>query len=592
MLDYKIAVGIAMSSNGNGVLSELMKGLLGVHVSAKQLEEQLGRVRMAALGAFGVMAGVKAIEGIWKIVEASKELNLQLERTKQLGGDFAASLDATRRAAFATSYAVPTTTAADNVRLARELGTTIGHPGEALSILPDAAKAAAVVSHYTGENAEDIIKNLARVADARGQIYSAGADGQEHVDPARLTAELDAAAKALILGGGFLKSSDLLQAARQAGAAVKGQTPEAFYAAGVEAAIAMGASKLGTAETGLYQQFIGGTMTAKVAENLTSAGLLHLGEWHKGKGGGIVVNPSALKRLQPMMADPVEYLTSGDGAKAIADYAAKNGIDKMMAIFQMFGRQTVQRLVSEVTSNAPQFKRAREIYGNIPNVADQYSELQAHDLETNIKSLNAAWASFMQALGDAGVPAAITILHGLTDAIHFFTAAVEAHPKTAALLLDVAGALAVLGTVLSGLAVAGAIRGGLSLLGGGGGVAAGAAAGGGSVLAALRTGGPAAALAAALGWVAYQGSEAEKGGASAVTEANRASVRRAADAYGQTPSDGFDASGRPVQMTGTMMLDGRALGTFIAKQIGGTASTTAAPDLRASPWGGQSGAAP
>jgi hypothetical protein len=415
---FKVGVRIGMSTNSAQVLSVMLAQLTGVHIAAGKVSGALGTIRTAAAAAGAAFVGWEVGKGIWHAIEGNRELNKELEKTKQLGGDFAAHLGQTRAAAFQTATDVPTSVVADNVRLARELGTTIGKPDAAVEMLPYASKAAHVISHFTGEAEEDIIKNLIRTADARAQIYTVGADGKEHVDVKKLVAELEAASKGLILGAQFIKSNDMLQLARQASTVAKAQSAESFYADGVEAGIAMGMSKEGTALTGLMQQFVGGTMTKKVAEHLTEAGLLKAEDWHSGKSGGVVVKPAAARRFSPMMENPVDWLTTGEGGTAVKAYAAKEGISNIAAILQLFGRQTVQRLVSEIMSNGPQFARAREIYGNIPSVTAQYDELQAHDLGTNIQSVAAAWKSFMEAFSDAGAPLVIPILHGLTEAIH------------------------------------------------------------------------------------------------------------------------------------------------------------------------------
>jgi hypothetical protein len=430
-----------MTTNSGQVLSLLLKELTGVHVAANKLTSGLGGIRTAALAAGEAFVGWEIGKTIWHAIEANRELNKELERTKQLGGDFAAHLDKTRAAAFQTTYDAPTSVVSDNVRLARELGTTIGKPEAASAMLTDASKAAYVIANYTHENPEEIIKNLVRTADARAQIYSVGADGKEHVDQSKLLAELNAAAKGLILGGGFIHSNDLLQFARQSSAVAKSQTPEAFYANGVEAAIAMGAAKLGTAETSLMQQFIGGTMTAKVANHLTEGGLLHSNEWHSDHGH-VVMKPSVAKRFEPMMQDPIAWLSTGEGGQAVKAYATKEGISVIAAVMQLFGRQTTQRLASEAMSNAPQFARAREIYGNIPSVQAQYAELHNNDLGTNLTEVAAAWKSFMEAFSDAGVPLVIPILHGLTDVIQGLESVTANHPTIVRDLTGVAGGIA------------------------------------------------------------------------------------------------------------------------------------------------------
>lgn len=438
-----------MTTNASGVISTLLKDLTGLHIKAGEVEKGLNQIRTAALGAGAVFVGWEVGKGLWHAIENNRELNKELERTKQLGGDFAKNLPQTRAAAFQTSYDAPTSVVADNVRLARELGATVGHPDQVPSMLTEASKAAYVISHYTHENEEDIIKNLVRVADLRGQIYTTGADGKEHVDPAKLIAEFNDAARSLEVGGGMFSSKDLLQFARQAGAVAKAQSPEAFYVDGTEAGIAMGASRLGTAETSLMQQFIGGTMTNKVAKHLTEAGLLHSNEWQSGKSGGVVVNPGVAARFQPMMQDPVAWLSTGEGSQAVKGFAQKEGISVIAAVLELFGRQTAQRLASDAMSNQPQFARAHEIYGNVPSVAAQYAELHNHDLDTNLTEVAAAWKSFMQAFSDAGTPLVIPVLHGLTDGIHELTKITADHPDAVRGIIAVTGGIAGL-TVVGG----------------------------------------------------------------------------------------------------------------------------------------------
>ena len=600
MIDvFKVGVHIGMSTNATQILGTMLAQLTGVHVAADKLQHSLGAIRQAAIGAAAVFVGWEVGKGIWHAIDANRELNKELEKTKQLGGDFERELPQTRAAAFQTVRDAPTSIVSENVRLSREIGTTIGKPEAASEMLTEASKTAYVVSHFTGEAQEDIVKNLMRTADARAQIYKLGPDGKEHVDPERLTAELNAAAKGLILGGGFIRSSDLLQAARMGGAAVKGQTPEAFYATNVEAAIALGASKTGTAETGLMQEFIGGTMTKKVAEHLTEAGLLKPGEWKSGNSGGVVVAPEVAQRFAPLMKDPVAWLTTGEGGAAMKQYAAKNGIDTMMAIFQLFGRQTVQRLVSEITSNEPQFDRARQIYGNIPTVDKQYEELRTNDLDTNMIALSSAWKSFLEAFSDAGVPLVIPFLHGMTDVIHLFMNGAADYPKVTEGLIGLAGGIAAL-TALSGAIVIlnlvwAPLASGLGLLVAVPGLATlggGLAAIGGGLSALVA---PVAALLAAL----KIGSDNETPETQKAREQNRKDLGHG---LVPQPDDGFNIDGTPKapspfiapkpsegtgKRSGDIYLDGKKVGLILdnhsADRFSRPSTGANSPDYRISP---------
>ena len=477
---YRIGVSIALSSNGDQVLGSLMRHLLGIHGAADIAEKKMKGLKIAALGAVGAVAGFSALKGIWDVIKASKELNEELERTKQLGGEFAGTVANARLAAFRTADQVRTNTPAENVRVQRELGTQLQNPQAAIDILPLAQKVAYVVSHYTGENQEDIVKNLVKTADIRAQIFTKGADGKEHVDPAKVMSEFEAAAKGLIVAGNYLKSNDLVQMARQAGVPAKSMTQEAFYANLVEMAVSQGASRTGTAVTSLFSQLVGGTMPVHTAVEMTRMGLMTKAQWHSDHGH-IVIDKEATDKFSGALKDPIKWITD-----VLDPLLTKQGMDtqqKLAEVFKLFGRQTTQRLVAEALSSEPQFARVRSMVGNVPNVGAQYAMLQNEDLETNIKSLDVAWTGFMQALGEQGVPMAISILHGVTDGIHEFTGVLVATPAAGRLFLELSAGVAGLLTVSGGLTASSiALRGLTGELGALGPAASSFAAGGSGAL--------------------------------------------------------------------------------------------------------------
>ena len=148
MIDvYKIGVSLGFQTNGQQVLGLLLRDLGKVHASTDAIHRNIKLVT----GALALMGGAAVLRGLWAVVEASRDLNKELERTKQLGGDFAANIANTRAAAFRTTGNVPTSTASENVRLSREIGVTIGKPEAADAMLPEASKAGYVISHFTGE---------------------------------------------------------------------------------------------------------------------------------------------------------------------------------------------------------------------------------------------------------------------------------------------------------------------------------------------------------------------------------------------------------------------------------------------------------
>lgn len=453
---YRIGVAIALASNGQQVLGDLGRHLFGLRRDVQETEAAFGRLKQAIIGAAGVAIGGGLLTGFKDVVNSGKELNEELQKTVLLGGKFKDDIDFIRSRAFEISRAVPTVAPSEAVRLMRDVGKQLGDPEQAATIAEHLERAGYVAGRSSGEKAEDVIKNLLKVADTRGQLFSTGPDGREFIDAAKVLPEIDAAVKGIQLGGGFIKSTDLLQMARQGGPAIKGQTVEAFYAAGVEAGIMMGASKTGTAEMSLFQQFIGGTMTAKTAANLTKAGILSSQDWHSDHGH-IVVEPEVAKRFTDMMSDPEKFFGAADGETKIKAYAEKFGITAAQAVFQLFGRQTTQRLVSDYLTNGPQFERARAIFGDILPADQAYDQLKGNSLDFNAEAYQKAVKGLNEALAGPGIAIAIPVLQGLAGAIRYVGGLAEKYPKITEYVeafVVALGGLLVLGGAMTLFAVA------------------------------------------------------------------------------------------------------------------------------------------
>ena len=452
MIDvFRVGVHLGFTSNGEAALGSLMRELFRLHHGVDGLIGKMDRLKVVAAGALTALAGGFALRGIWHMVEASKELNKELNRTRQIGGDFARTVGDARRVAISTTRLVPTTTPAENVRVQRELATQLRSPEEAQRILPMAQEAAYVISNYTGESTETITKNLVKIADIRAQIMRRGSDGRDVVDPAKVAKEFEAASRGLILGGGYINSAGLLQLARQAGVPAKTMTAEAFYANAVEMSVSQGASRTGTAITSLFSQMIGGTMPVHVATEMQRMGMLNQGDWHSDHGH-VVLSSQATERFRGIQTDAIGYITGP--LDQLLTARGMNSQQKLEEVFKLFGRQTTQRLVAEALSGEPQFARQRSIYGGIPGVHEQYAMLQRDDLDTNIKSFEAAWQGLMQVLGEQGIPTAITILHDLTGGLQAMTQWAAEHPDATGNILKFAAALSAVAAVGGTLTVA------------------------------------------------------------------------------------------------------------------------------------------
>lgn len=262
---------MTFASNGSEILAVLLRDLGRVHESVDKLTAKFN----VLVGAAGAVGGGMILKGLWDTVKASEEWNRQLENTKALGGDIAAHFDAFKKRAVEVSTLVPTSTIAGNQKLLNELATQIG-ADNALTALPEAAKMQWLLQRDTGEGGKggDIIDAI-KTLDVRGQIFSKDASGKETVDIQKFDAELDALYKGYTVTRGLVSMKDFLHMAQQSGLAGKAMDREAFYVVNAELAAAMGAPKVGTAESSLASQMVGGVMPRRVAEEMTRLHLMN-----------------------------------------------------------------------------------------------------------------------------------------------------------------------------------------------------------------------------------------------------------------------------------------------------------------------------
>lgn len=436
-----------------------------------------GGAALAAGGVVAMWAGRDGLRSIWDIVRGAEELNRELNRTKMLGGDFAATLDQQRALAFQITRTVPTSLPAENARLMRELGTQMGGPQEAMKIAPLAAQFGWVLEQFTGKPSDDGMKNAIRAIVDRGAVFSTGVDGKEHIDPTKFQSEMNAVYRAIVLSGGLLTPQNLLQMVRQAGPSARLMDQNTFYTQMTEAAIAMGASRAGTASMSMFQQLAGGTMTRRTVEEMQRVGLISADEWRAAKGGGghIVVTPEATRRLAALASDPLKMVEETLMPKF--KQMGMSSQDMLVEVFRLFGQRTTQRLVADLMNNQPQFARLRGMFGDVSTIPQAYKELQGADLSTNIRDLSAAWGGLMAALGTAATPQAISLLKDLTAGVKELTTLSLQHPRLAAFMLDIAGigsAVLVIGGAAAVARVAlGGFAGVLGLFGPGGAAAVG-----------------------------------------------------------------------------------------------------------------------
>ena len=221
------------------------------------------------------------------------------------------------------------------------------------------------------------------------------------------------------------------------------------------------------------------------------------------------------------------------------------------------------------------------------------------DPAAKLKQFEAALTNLATELGSAGMGDAMRVLDAATAGLNKLSQWAHDNPGFARMAFDAGAGLGAIATGLGALSTAILVFGpALRLLGVAGGAGAGSTVAG---VAGAAVSLPAALLGAtAVGAIAASldpeyGSKVNAREI-ARSKASAAAAQSAPSSAGFVPADGFGVDGRPVQMQGTVNLDGKAVGKFtadsIAKGLQRPSTGTSGPDPRLAPEMGMLGVGP
>jgi hypothetical protein len=458
------------------------------------------------------------------------------------------------------------------------------NPELAIAGLPSAEKYVPVFQAL-GLDVTKAIEAGLKGAEFRGELTAKDASGKEMFAQASVDAFLQTAANMAILSAGKVGPEALLTFLRQSGNAGGFSTREGL-AAMLPIIQSLNPSQAGTAMQAMDQQFSSGKMSD--------------GGWRLGVEMGIFSPDPRLSRkvglgqrqILPGGMDPIaQALERTDKTAFVLDYLRpriqaynrkmygatyNNGIDqaddlRRLAMDAATAQQLSSRIpggkgIGDILRNAPQVQRDREAMAERMKGGDPANQAVAENPEVQVRAFTAAWTAFEAAWGAAIIGPVTDALKAMTAALNGIADWARANPGLAKALSETAAGL--IGLSAGVYAVNKALGAAEALTAAGGGGAAAAGIGG---LAG-------AAVAVGVGSVVAAG---VAGGA------NIAAVLSPDKSMPAKPED-FPSYGRqPIQLQGTLNVDGHALGTFtansIAKGMSGGSTGTTGFDPRMSP---------
>ena len=261
---------------------------------------------------------------------------------------------------------------------------------------------------------QDAIKTLA----IRGKLYK---PGTREIDEDGVMNELDWMGRATRFTNGQQNAHTFRQMASQAGPIARSMSADAFYGMGAEVGNTLNASKTGTALSSLFQQFIGGTMTNRVFDELASSRIIKKEHTHQVNGKGPhILDAGALDDEAGFGDNPFTWLNT-----EIKKYAADHHMSTQNAAVRILGRATTQRLGSDAVANIGELENSYEKQKQAFGIKDTADEARKNSPANMMRQLSSGWDTLMTALGKSlwlpGGPFPATV-HMLVDGLHTMTA--------------------------------------------------------------------------------------------------------------------------------------------------------------------------
>lgn len=423
----KIGVEISLTGDLSKGLQLLVRDLTGLNVHVDTLKRAFGDLKSAAIGAGMAFGGIEIAKGLVHATEVASEFvkqqQLMIDRGRTLN-----EVNAGKVAVYNLIGSQRGNTQADALKSYGELSSQFGS-ANAESLLPDfsALKQVEMSLQHKPGDPDRLNLDTIKLLEARGAIFT-DKKGNRVVDQDKVRSELSALNQTLLSSNGLIGVRELLQMARQGGAASRLMSKDAFYGYMGEVGVALGGSKAGTAMYGMFQQMELGTMTKKTAQNLKAAGMM-------GKDGHIT-------HEQEFRENPFKWVQT-----AVAELKKKNpkisDDDAFVKLMGLFGRQTTQRAAAEYYENRTQIEQSYENYKKAnPDYKGTLADLQDVDMPASLNNLSGAFTNFETALGEPLVKPAIAALNAITDSVNALVKVMGDHPTATAVISSLTAGIA------------------------------------------------------------------------------------------------------------------------------------------------------
>jgi hypothetical protein len=424
---YRVGITLAMQGNAASALSALSHQFTGLHASAAQINSQFTRWTTLIGGMAGAFAGTKMIQGVAKIAEHGADMLHQQTLLRNLGVENLKVTEATAKA-WETTRLVAGTKIAENLKAVGELVSVFGDVNEAIQAMPQFVRMAQVLGNVTGRDPDK--SNVAYIAARAMELRGALIDPETHqINPALFEKQLDLMTKVVQATHGKVGPEQWLQFVQTAGPASRMLTEGGMGTAGAVIQ-AMGGFRAGTAMSSLFQQFFGGIMTQRTAQELQNLGIVDKEGVEVRRGGSVVLKKGAVHGLGGLETDPLSFFVD-TVIPALQQHGFITQEDQLKEIYKLFGRATTQRLAAELIQNLPQIEKERAMFGRAAGIAGA-GRSAAEDPTQVFREWHAALENLGTAVGAPILQAAVPHIASLANSLNSLAGFFEAQPNRGA----------------------------------------------------------------------------------------------------------------------------------------------------------------
>jgi hypothetical protein len=421
---YHVAVRLRLIDHVTHGLLGLSTGFARTQAQAAALQATISRIQMTAMAGFAV--GASGIFGLMTLrgpYEQAKLLNNELTLMRTLGSSAAANWEALA-AARQTALAVPTSTAAQNIRNYREMMPVfgVGNEHEARAMLPIVARVQGVLGAF-GASTEGSAYEMLRAIERR----AVGA----MTEPFMLQ-QAELMSRSLIMWQGRLDARGFHAALRQAGASSNRYSDEFVYEIMPTLMQMMGQERAGT-QLGTFANAVSGRglITRANRQLWVELGEFRDSDFVSNATGSVQVRPGAGRHALLAQSNPFAYAQAL--APGIRREAAERGITELQVVQSMFRNQNAQRMFWSFYSQGDFYRREQENFRRNSGLSN-YNALLVSNPDMAELALANQWKSLLAEIGFTILPDLLAGMRGLRETFTAWTAWVQ-HSRGATRLL-------------------------------------------------------------------------------------------------------------------------------------------------------------